>query len=55
MTAVKHEVAALRMANLVRAMTDPNITRARKEQLEIMARAAATDYLKKSEAANDQV
>jgi hypothetical protein len=44
---MNHTAAAVQMADLIKDITDPKLTRWRKEQLEVQARAVANNYLRK--------
>lgn len=44
---MNHMAAALQMANLIVDITDPKLTRARREQLSMQARALAKNYTKR--------
>lgn len=44
---MNHTAVAVQMADLIVDMTDPKLTRARREQLHIQARAVAKNYLKR--------
>lgn len=46
---MNHMAAALQMADLIVDITDPKLTRSRREQLQMQARSVAKNYMKRLE------